>query len=554
MGSMRSSIGRRGRAARRWPALALIGVLAAAGCDGPGTTKSGSAPDGTITLTFASADPVPADTAFAALVAKDSGGHLKLHTIYYNARSTSVDRTIAAALAAGKLDVGDVASRAWESFGIEAFRAFQVPFLVTSRTLLDRAVTGPVAAGMLAALKPAKVTGLAIVPASIRYLLSTRRLTGPAQFSGAKIRINDSTTSSEVISALGATPVTTIASGHPPVRALRDGELTAIEAGPGNAIAHGYLRVAPYVLVNAPLFAKTTTLAVSSTALARLPAADVGWLREAAVQAAAGQAASTSDRAEWASMCGQGLKPLAATQDQFQALHAAEAPAYAALAADPTTSLAIDRIGGLATTGPRMDDWATCHGVGIAGSATKALDGRYGTTFTQAEVVASGDCPDCGDAGTYALTIHDGRYALYHPVQLHAKSQRAQRGLLPGLAARRPSRGGGRLHPRQPGHPGARGQPAERVGASDLHLRAVSRPAHLARGVGHGLGFPSPVETAELSPARAAPGPDPLHPFTPSPTTPRPASPRSGGRQAGLQRAEPHVLDLQFYRRFNLAL
>jgi TRAP-type C4-dicarboxylate transport system substrate-binding protein len=421
---MRGSTGRHRRTAWRWPALALIGVLAAAGCSGRGAGKSGGAPEaapaGTITLTFASGDPLPVDRAFAALVAKYSGGHLKLHTIYYKARSTSVDVTLAAALAAGKLDVGDVASRAWESEGVGAFRALQVPFLVTSRALLDRAVTGPVAAGMLAALKPAKVTGLAIVPTGIRYLLSTRPLTDPAQFYGARIRINESVTSSEVISTLGATPVTNIASGPAAVQALRDGKLTAIEAGPGNAIAHGYLRVAPYVLVNAPLYAKTTTLAVSSAALARLPAADVGWLREAAVQTGARQAASSPDRANWASMCGQGLKPLAATSSQFQALHAAEASTYADLATDPTTSLAIDRIGALAATEPRMDPWATCHGVGVSGSPTKALDGRYGFTFTQAEVVASGDCADCGNAGTYTMTIHDGRYAIFHPVQLQA--------------------------------------------------------------------------------------------------------------------------------------
>ena len=160
MGSMRRSTGRHRRAPWRWPALALIGVLAAAGCSGQGASKAGgapeAAPDGTITLSFASADQLPVDTTFATLVAKDSGGHLKLHTSYYNGRSTSIDVQLAAALQAGKLDVGDVASRAWESLGIEAFRAYQVPFLVTSRSLLDRAVTRPVAAGLLAALKPAK--------------------------------------------------------------------------------------------------------------------------------------------------------------------------------------------------------------------------------------------------------------------------------------------------------------------------------------------------------------------------------------------------------------
>src|SRR5215469_561295 len=103
MGNMRGSAGRHRRAVWGWPALALIGVFAAVGCNGRGAGKSGgaleAAPAGIITLTFASGEPLPVDRAFAALVAKVSGGYLKLHTIYYNARSTSVDVRLAAALA-----------------------------------------------------------------------------------------------------------------------------------------------------------------------------------------------------------------------------------------------------------------------------------------------------------------------------------------------------------------------------------------------------------------------------------------------------------------------
>jgi TRAP-type C4-dicarboxylate transport system substrate-binding protein len=177
---------------RPWAALAAITALMAAGCSGPGTGKSGgapaAAPDGTITLTFASADPLPVDTTFATLVEQDSGGHLRLRTVSYNAHSVSVDQTVAADLQKGKLAVGDVGSRAWESLGVIAFRAYQDPFLITSRELLDAAVAGRVAAGLLATLKPAGITGLAIAPDSIRYLYSTRPLTTPAQFVGAQSR------------------------------------------------------------------------------------------------------------------------------------------------------------------------------------------------------------------------------------------------------------------------------------------------------------------------------------------------------------------------------
>ena len=294
MRSAQAPTGIRKPAMRPWTALAAITALMVAGCSGPGTGKSGgapaAAPDGTIALTFASADPLPVDTTFATLVDQDSGGHLRLRTVSYNARSVSVDQTVAADLQKGKLDVGDVGSRAWESLGVIAFRAYQDPFLITGRELLDAAVTGRVAAGVLATLKPAGITGLAIAPDSIRYLYSTRPLTTPAQFAGAKIRINDSATTSEVLTALGATPVTGIATGPPAVQALRDGTLTAIESNPVNAMENGYVQVAPYVVVNAPLFAKTDTFAINSAQLARLPARDADWLRQAAQQAAATEA------------------------------------------------------------------------------------------------------------------------------------------------------------------------------------------------------------------------------------------------------------------------
>jgi TRAP-type C4-dicarboxylate transport system substrate-binding protein len=414
----------RNPAVRCWAALAVTAALMVAGCSGQGAGKAGgapaAAPSGTITLTFASADPLTVDTTFATLVDQDSGGHLRLRTVSYNARSVSVDQTIAADLSKGKLDVGDVGSRAWESLGVLAFRAYQDPFLIGSRELLDTAVTGRIAAGLLATLKPAGITGLAIAPDSVRYLYSTRPLTTTEQFYGAKIRINDSATTSEVLSNLGAIPVTDITSGPPAVQALRDGTLTAIESNPVNAMENGYVKVAPYVAVNAPLFAKTTTFAVNSAKLAGLPARDAGWLRQAAQQAADTEATSATGTAMWATLCGQGLKPLALTEQQLTALQNVEAPTYADLAADSQTTLAIDRIGGLATNEPRMDAWATCDGVGITPSPTKILDGSYGVTMTQADVAASGDCTDCGNAGTYRLVIQDGRYALYHPVQIDA--------------------------------------------------------------------------------------------------------------------------------------
>jgi TRAP-type C4-dicarboxylate transport system substrate-binding protein len=399
-------------------AVAALGALIAAGCTAAGASKSGGAPQtaphGTTVLTFGTANTVAVDSKFMSLVAKDSQGHLKLHMRPYDSFATNVDQKVAADLRSGKLAIGDVGSRAWENLGVEAFRAYQEPFLVTSRSMLDNAITGPLESGLLAELRPAKITGLAIVPDSIRYVFSTRPLTSPQQFVGAKIRINESPTTSEIITALGATPVTSVRGGVPAAQALQDGALTAIEASPATAMENGYLKAARYVVVNAPLFAKTTTLAASSAVMARLPAQDVSWLREAAQQAAASQANSSADRLDWASMCGQGVKPLAITPQQLDALHAAESTTYADLAGDPPTTLAVARLGGLATRAPRMDPWATCHSVGVTGSATPKLDGTYKVTVSPADVASVNSCGDCGNDGHYTIVQKNGRYAIFH--------------------------------------------------------------------------------------------------------------------------------------------
>jgi len=418
-----SRAGSHSRVGHAWLAVTALAAVLAAGCGAAGTSKSGGAPEaavhGTVTLTFASGDLLPVDTTFMTQVAQDSGGHLKLRLVIYNGRSTSVDQTIALALRSGRLDVADVGSRAWESLGAEAFRAYQAPFLITSRELLNQVVTGRIESELLGSLKPIGITGLAIVPLSIRYIYSTRPLITLAQFAGAKIRINVSDTTSDVIAALGAIPVTTVATGPAAVAALRDGALTGIESDPFTAMENGYVAAAPYVDVNAPLFARTTTFAVNSKLLAGLPAADAGWLREAARQAASTDAFGVTDQAAWASACGGGLQPRVITQQQFIALHNAEAPVYARLSADQLTELVMDQIGGMATTEPRMDTYATCNGAGVAPSPTQVLDGTYTQTVTEAEDIASGDpCPNCGNAGTYRLVIDDGRYALYHPVSI----------------------------------------------------------------------------------------------------------------------------------------
>jgi TRAP-type C4-dicarboxylate transport system substrate-binding protein len=403
-------------------ALLVVGCVAAA-CTSSGTTKTGAsaAPSssGPVTIRFATADSTPYDQLFVTTLQRLSQGRVHVEVVHYDDRSTTVDREIAKDVQAGKLDAADVASRVWAGLGVSAFRAFQAPFLVTSRPLLDAAVAEPVAAETLSSLGGIGLTGLALVPRGIRMIYSTRPLTSPEEFQGAVIRINDDVMAEDVLTALGAKVDKTTAAGGPTVQALTSGKLTGIEADVQTARVNGYVAAAPYVLTGAPFYAKTTTFVASTTRVRQWGSLVAGWVTTAAKTAAAGASASLDDKSAWAGACAAGIKPEPLDPARLEVLHTAESSVFDEVSATKESTLAADRIGFLATQQPRLDPYTSC-GTENARSATAAIDGTYTTTTSAAAVAASGDCTTCGNDGDYTVTIHDGRYAIVHPLPADA--------------------------------------------------------------------------------------------------------------------------------------
>ena len=160
-----------------------------------------------------------------------SGGRLRAEPVRYDTDAPDVDQVIVRDLLDGRIDVADVAARAWESVGVTGLRAFQSPFLLTSDALLDRAtgdrrVTRP----LLRSMESVKVTGLAVVPGGVRYVFATRALATPQAFAGARIRVNASLTTDYLLRSLGARPTTAVRHGRDVVEALESGRLDAVEA------------------------------------------------------------------------------------------------------------------------------------------------------------------------------------------------------------------------------------------------------------------------------------------------------------------------------------
>ena len=70
-----------------------------------------------------------------------------------------------------------------------SFQALQAPFLITNYALLDRVVTSPLAARMLAGLGSRNLIGLALVPGLLRHPVGVGRpLVSVADYRGARVR------------------------------------------------------------------------------------------------------------------------------------------------------------------------------------------------------------------------------------------------------------------------------------------------------------------------------------------------------------------------------
>ena len=491
--------------------LVLIGCLSVglAGCSlGGGSSKAGgpaptpSPPAARSPSSSPAARPAVGQAEFLKQLTRASGGRLRAEPVRYDTNAPDVDQVIVRDLVDGRIDVADVAARAWESVGVTGLRAFQSPFLLTSDALLDRAtgdrrVTRP----LLRSMESVKVTGLAVVPAGVRYVFATRpALATPQAFAGARIRVNASLTTEDLLRSLGARPTTAVRHGRDVVEALESGRLDAVEADIGTAGSNGYIAAAPYI--SSPIFAKVTTLVANSARLRALGPEAAGWIRQAAERTAAVQRAG-DDSTSWAAACGAGLEHAPSTPAQLDALQRAALDVHAGLDGDNTAALAIDRMGLHAVRERAVDPWAQCGRRTPGPSPTKVLDGVYEHTVSKAAEARAGSAE--GNAGPYRVEFGHGRYAVLRPgsagrsgVARVGLRSRSRRGRLRRAARRRGDDAAGDLDPL-------------RLDAEDLPLRALPRPPAVAlrarrRGLPHDRRAPGARSTEPRAHRALCPG------------------------------------------------
>jgi TRAP-type C4-dicarboxylate transport system substrate-binding protein len=307
-------------------------VLAAAttGCVGGHLDKAGgSRPARPQTLTLATHDDEEAYGTFAEAVARLSGGSLRIRVagnwrVFGDRREIDFERGIVADVRSGKVALGIVGARVWDTLGIEGFQALVAPLLIDSIALEGRAIESPYAARALAEIDRSGVIGIALLPGRLRRPLGiTRRLLGPDDYRGATLGVRPGRVAEMTFAALGATPRANV----PGSLAGLDGE----DQDPLTVTENGYDESSRALTGNVVLWPKAQTVIMNRSAYDRLTDEQRQVLRAAGREAIAPELARTvRDELEGvSSICSYGAMPLVdARPSDLAALRRAVQPVY----------------------------------------------------------------------------------------------------------------------------------------------------------------------------------------------------------------------------------
>jgi TRAP-type C4-dicarboxylate transport system substrate-binding protein len=400
---------------------ALLAVAAAAGC-ASGDKAGGSG--GPVTLRIGTDDPAgrPSGTAmdeFARQARRLSGGRIRIEPVFQAGGTTSApgwDQRIAHMVQAGRLDMGVVPARAWDTEGVTSLRALHAPFLVTSDTLLNRIVRGDVADQMLAGLDRAGIVGLALLPEELRHPFAFGQpFLKVEDFAGQVVRVPRSDVAYSTFRHLGARPEDL--AGPRFMRAVANGSVRGADAG--FAIVSGSLPRSATATANVTLFPKANTLVIGQRAWKKLDDANRAVLREAARRTVASVVSTrVGERDAARRYCAAGGRVVLADKPDIAAMVEATSPVYAVLERDAQTRGLIARIRALKRSLPPDADVAgacdaarTVAAAGAVGDA-HVVDGVWRSNPTYEEGLAAGlpKSVAAEEMGLETIRMERGRY------------------------------------------------------------------------------------------------------------------------------------------------
>jgi len=325
------------------------------------------------------------------------------------------DRGVLEDVREGRVDLGHIPTRAWDTLGVDAFRALHAPLLIDSLALQERVLRDDLGASMLAAIRTTGVEPVALNPGPLRRPLGvTRDLRAPSDFRGATIGAPPSRMHEDLFRTLGAR-----VTAMPPDSGLAD--LDGTERDLASIDQDELERDARSVTTDVVLWPRPTTLVMNRDRWKRLSGPQRRALTEAADDtiAAGTERERTLERGATQSLCDRDFRFVRSGPANLAALREAVEPVYRALAQERFARTALARIRELKKGNP-LDPTPVCpSGAAVApGRVTTPLVGRWGVEVTRAELAAAPLLPGEEaepNAGRHTLVLaEDGNFQLVH--------------------------------------------------------------------------------------------------------------------------------------------
>lgn len=193
------------------------------------------------------------------------------------------ERELIELLQIGSLAMTKVSASPLESF-VPEMKLFNVPYLFQDRAHLERVLDGDIGQDLLRAPSKAGLRGLAYYDAGARSFYTTERpVRHPGDLDGLKIRVQESATAMNMVSALGGAP-TPIAWGEL-YTALQQGVVDGAENNPPSFHLSGHYEVSKYFTLDEHTSVPDILL-ISEFVWQGLTETQQGWVIQAAQESA----------------------------------------------------------------------------------------------------------------------------------------------------------------------------------------------------------------------------------------------------------------------------
>jgi TRAP-type C4-dicarboxylate transport system substrate-binding protein len=385
-------------------------ALVLTGCSGSSDKAGGKTAGKPTVLRLAVGTDSTELGGFADEVSRRSGGRIRIVTVgSWRPGQPMFERGLINDVRAHKVELGAVASRAWDSVGVTSFRALSAPLLIDSYALQERVMGSPIVGEMLAGLRPTGLVGLGVLPGALRRPLGAQRaLRTPSDYEGLRIGLQQSRLASASLRALGATPVP-IAADDPAAR------LDGVESHVTSIQNTHQDRHARYLTTNVVLWPRPLVIFASRQTLAGLTAAQREILRQALAADLTRETKhlASFERLATATECSQGLQFIAASSADMSAMRRALEPVYDELERDRQTRRFIGQIerlrrqiGASVSAVPRCSHAAPT----VKTAPGTPVDGTYEATVRPGELRPLTRIPE--QYGRWQVVLDRGRLRL----------------------------------------------------------------------------------------------------------------------------------------------